>query len=151
MKLVGLLLLVASMGLVSAYATPARLFHRAAAPDQQIEVAQNNSGSRSPALPSPQEIEKLRNKPMDVWYAIPHPELSEEPVVVLRLKLRRDGNLVSSPEVLSHGQSAYYRAAVDAAVRASIKAQPYDMLSQQSYESWKEVVVDFDPRTFPPK
>jgi hypothetical protein len=146
MKLVGPVLLVASVGVVSAYATPGEPVHRVAGPNQQIEVAQNDAGARNPANPSPQEIEKLRRKLMDVWYAMPHPERSEEPIVTLLLKLRRDGNLMSSPEVLSDGQSAYYRAAVDAAVRAAIKAQPYDMLSRQSYEAWKEIVVDFDPR-----
>jgi colicin import membrane protein len=39
-----------------------------------------------------------------------------------------------------------FEATRDSAVRAVFQAQPYDMLSLTTYDQWKEIDINFDPR-----
>jgi hypothetical protein len=39
-----------------------------------------------------------------------------------------------------------FEATRNSAVRAVVQAQPYDMLSTSSFEAWKEIDINFDPR-----
>ena len=38
------------------------------------------------------------------------------------------------------------QAAADAAVRAVLQGQPYTMLRDETYEQWKYMDIDFDPK-----
>jgi colicin import membrane protein len=42
-------------------------------------------------------------------------------------------------------------AARDAAARALLQGQPFDMLSPATYEEWKEIDIVFDPREMFPR
>jgi outer membrane biosynthesis protein TonB len=55
-----------------------------------------------------------------------------------------DGRLVTQPVVLNSGGEGFDVAA-DAAVRAVQQCQPYDM-PPEKYDTWREVIVNFDPR-----
>ena len=70
----------------------------------------------------------------------------QELVVLIRIKLNRDGKLAAPPVVLSSGTSPLFMAARDSAIRALFRGQPYDMLKPEHYEQWKDVEITFDPR-----
>jgi hypothetical protein len=67
-------------------------------------------------------------------------------VVLIRVKLNRDGRLAAPPIVLTSGASPLFMAARDSAIRALFRGQPYDMLKPEHYEQWKDVEITFDPR-----
>jgi hypothetical protein len=48
--------------------------------------------------------------------------------------------------VLTNGTGPLFDATRDSALRAVFQAQPYDMLSQTTYDVWKEMDINFDPR-----
>jgi len=59
-------------------------------------------------------------------------------------RLRKDGTLESAPQVVNGSRSPFFAAAADAAVRAVIQAQPFN-LPPERYAMWREVEFDFDP------
>ena len=67
-------------------------------------------------------------------------------VVKLRMVLDRTGALTGRPEIVSAPQGAGGRAAIGAATRAMIRCAPYTALPADKYDTWSEVVVNFDPR-----
>ena len=67
-------------------------------------------------------------------------------VITIRIRLATDHRLVGQPEVLTNSGGPLFEAIRDSAVRAVLQAQPYDMLSQSTYDKWKEIDINFDPR-----
>lgn len=63
--------------------------------------------------------------------------------VRVQVSFARDGRVQAVPVVLNSGGEGFDVAA-DAAVRAVSQCQPYD-LPQEKYETWREVIVNFDP------
>ena len=53
---------------------------------------------------------------------------------------------VGQPVVLTRGHGPLFEATRDSAVRALLQAQPYSMLSLTTYDQWKEIDINFDPR-----
>jgi hypothetical protein len=93
------------------------------------------------------EIEKLRAKVTSAWN--PPKAAGANPaqyVVKIRMRLAIDGRLNAPPEVLTQGEDPIFQATRDSAVRAVVQSQPYDMLSPSTYEAWKVVEINFDPR-----
>ena len=66
--------------------------------------------------------------------------------MTIRIRLSRDYRLVGQPEVLNSGAGPLFEATRDSAVQALIKGQPYDMLSQSTYDVWKDITLNFNPR-----
>ncbi len=65
--------------------------------------------------------------------------------VSVKFRLDRNGALEGSPEIVSGGGSAgVERAAAEAARRAVSRCAPYN-LPAEKYETWAEVIVNFDP------
>ncbi|ENS12977.1 hypothetical protein [Brucella abortus] len=66
-------------------------------------------------------------------------------VVTVKMKLAEDGSIQGTPEVTSGG-GAYgvARAAAESARRAVMRCAPYN-LPVDKYDSWSEVIVNFDP------
>jgi colicin import membrane protein len=96
---------------------------------------------------SQSELEALRAKLISLWN--PPPAISSTPdqyVVTIRIRLTRDHRLIGPPEVLNGGSGPLFEATRDSAVRAVIQGQPYDMLSATTYDLWKEMDINFDPR-----
>jgi len=96
---------------------------------------------------SQSELEALRAKLISLWN--PPPAISSTPdqyVVTVRIRLSRDHRLIGTPEVVNSGSGPLFEATRDSAVRAVIQAQPYDMLSATTYDVWKEIEFNFDPR-----
>jgi colicin import membrane protein len=92
------------------------------------------------------ELEALRARLAQLWTIPAGAKDPQELVVLVRIKLNRDGKLAAPPVVLSSGTSPLFMAARDSAIRALFRGQPYDMLKPEHYEQWKDVEITFDPR-----
>jgi outer membrane biosynthesis protein TonB len=95
---------------------------------------------------SQSELDALRARLTQLWNVQAGTERPEELIVEIRIRLTPDRRLAAPPEVVSHGSSPRYQAAADAAMRAVLQGQPYDMLQSATYEQWKDMIVTFDPR-----
>jgi outer membrane biosynthesis protein TonB len=123
-------------------------------PQRQVATAETLSNSAALGAPtgnaahlSQSELDALRAKLISLWN--PPPAISSNPdqyVVTIRIRLTRDHRLVGQPEVLNGGGGVLFEATRDSAVRAVLQAQPYDMLSPATYDQWKEMDINFDPR-----
>jgi peptidoglycan hydrolase-like protein with peptidoglycan-binding domain len=92
------------------------------------------------------ELDPLRARLTKLWNVPSGQGRLEELIVDVRIHLGRDRKLSAVPEIVSRGSSSRYKAAADAAVRAVIQGQPYDMLKDETYDQWKDMIVTFDPR-----
>ena len=95
---------------------------------------------------SQSELDALRARLTKLWNVQAGTERPEELIVDIHIRLTPDKRLAGPPEIVSRGSSPRYRAAADAAMRAVLQAQPYDMLQPGTYEQWKDMIVTFDPR-----
>ena len=95
---------------------------------------------------SQSELDALRARLTKLWNVQAGTEKPEELVVDIRIRLTPDRRLAAPPEVVSRGTSPRYQAAADAAMRAVLQGQPFDMLQTATYEQWKDMIVTFDPR-----
>ena len=95
---------------------------------------------------SQSELDAMRARLTQLWNVQAGTEQPEELIVDIRVRLTPDRRLAAPPEVVSHGSSPRYQAAADAAKRAVLQGQPYDMLRSETYEQWKDMIVTFDPR-----
>jgi predicted Zn-dependent protease len=59
--------------------------------------------------------------------------------------LDRDSWLFAASEVVSTGSAPHYQTAAEAAERAIVLSQPFDMLSPPNYCAWKDVEISFNP------
>jgi len=98
------------------------------------------------ATMSQSELDALRARLTKLWNLQAGTEHPEELVVDIRIRLTPDRRLAAPPEVVSRGTSPRYQAAADAALRAVLAGQPYDMLQSATYDQWKDMIVTFDPR-----
>ena len=96
---------------------------------------------------SQSELDAMRAKLASLWNVQPGIEHPEELFVTVRIRLGPDRRLAAPPQVVSTGSSPRYQAAADAAVRAVLQGQPYTMLRDETYEQWKYMDIDFDPKT----
>jgi hypothetical protein len=78
----------------------------------------------------------------------PHPE---QLIPVFKITLNPDGSVQGLPQLSPDSAAAeagnpYMRAADEAARRAIMTCQPY-RLPAEKYDSWRDITVDFDPRS----
>jgi len=71
-------------------------------------------------------------------------------VVLLQFELNRDGTLSGAPRVANAMQinmsgNRFWKVAEQTAIRALVSCQPYDFLSADRYEVWREMELNFDP------
>lgn len=92
------------------------------------------------------EIDALRARLMSLWNPPAGASNPEELVVTVRMRLNPDGTLASPPMVITSGSSQFFMAARESAMRAIFRGQPFNMLSPEKYDSWKDIEVTFDPR-----
>jgi colicin import membrane protein len=95
---------------------------------------------------SQSELDALRARLTQLWNLQAGTERPEELIVEVRIRLTPDRMLAAPPEVISRGTSPRYQAAADAARRAVLQGQPFNMLQTATYEQWKDMIVTFDPR-----
>lgn len=92
------------------------------------------------------ELDALRARLMQLWNPPAGIKNPEEAIVRVRVQLSPDGRLIGQPQVVTNGSGFTYMTARDSAVRALFRGQPFDMLRRETYESWKDVEITFDPR-----
>jgi outer membrane biosynthesis protein TonB len=95
---------------------------------------------------SQSELDAMRARLTQLWNVQAGTERPEELVVEVRIRLTKERRLAAAPEVVSRGTSQRYQAAADAAVRAVLQGQPYNMLRDETYAQWQDIIVTFDPR-----
>jgi outer membrane biosynthesis protein TonB len=87
-------------------------------------------------------VERLRQ----LWSPPVGARNPDEIVVRVRIRLGRDGRLAGPPQVLTSGSSPLFQTARESAIRALYRGQPFDMLRAETYEQWKDIEINFDPR-----
>jgi colicin import membrane protein len=97
-------------------------------------------GANAPQLSS-SELDAMRRRLQMNWSP---PAFGEIKKVEIEVQLTRDGRLASPPRVVSSGRGPMYEAYREAALRAVYASQPFDMLRPETYETWREVIIDFD-------
>lgn len=91
------------------------------------------------------ELDLLRSQISRCWSPPIGVQGAEELAVRVRLTLNRNGTLAKPPETISQGSGGPFIAASDAARRAVIRCQPYN-LPAEKFETWREIHITFDPR-----
>ena len=89
----------------------------------------------------------MRAKLISLWN--PPPAVSNNPdqyVVTVRISALPRPTSRRQPEVLNSGEGPLFEATRESAVRAVIQGQPYDMLSPSTYDVWKDITLNFNPR-----
>ncbi|MFZ5732503.1 MAG: protein TolA, partial [Pseudomonadota bacterium] len=120
---------------------------RQAATGTQLNSQASLGSSRGNAATlSQSELDALRARLTKLWNLQAGTEKPEELIVDIRIRLTPEKRLAAPPEIVSRGTSPRYQAAADAALRAVLQAQPFDMLQPATYEQWKDMIVTFDPR-----
>jgi outer membrane biosynthesis protein TonB len=95
---------------------------------------------------SQSELDAMRARLASLWNVQPGVEHPEELFVTVRIRLGPDRRLAAPPQIVSTGSSPRYQAAADAAVRAVLEGQPFTMLRDETYDQWKYMDIDFDPK-----
>ncbi len=93
---------------------------------------------------SQNELDALRARLKQNWSV---PPVAEKIVIRMVIRLTPDGRLASPPQVMTRGSGAAFEAFRDSAVRAVMVSQPFNMLRRETYETWREIDIDFDERT----
>ncbi len=95
---------------------------------------------------SQSEFDALIARLKQLWSVPAGIEHPEELVVVVQIRLTRDRRLAAQPQIVSRGTSPRYQVAAEAAVRAVLQGQPFNMLRDESYDAWKDMEITFDPK-----
>ncbi|MBO0756363.1 MAG: protein TolA [Bradyrhizobiaceae bacterium] len=124
--------------------------------DPRREAATGAVANQAPNLGAPtgtaptlsqSELDAMRAKLRDHWS--PDEAIFERPdqyVVLVRVQIGRNRMLAAPPQVVSTGSGPLYQATAEAAKRAILLSQPFDMLSLTTYDTWKDMEIDFNPR-----
>lgn len=116
----------------------------AAVPKKKPQPAKGRSDGKDLAMTF-NEIDALRAKISQCWNP-PVGGLGADAIKVkLRLQLSEQGALTRAPEVVNRAGSPFFQAAADAAVRAVMLCQPYQ-LPEKKYALWRDMILNFDPR-----
>lgn len=94
---------------------------------------------------SQSEMDALRGQIQKYWNIIPGIADGGEVRVTVKMRLDLAGNIIGQPDVTATGGSAGTRGTLSgSARRAVLRAQPYQ-LPKEKFDSWSEVIVNFDP------
>ena len=67
-------------------------------------------------------------------------------IVKVSMQLDRSGQVIGRPKIVDQPGGRTGQIAAEAAVRAMRRCAPYTQLPAEKFETWSEVVVNFDPR-----
>ena len=104
-------------------------------------------GSRTNATTlSNSEMDMLRRAIGRCWNPPAGVMNAGELVVKVSMKLDRAGEVIGRPTIVEKAGGRTGQIAAEAAVRAMRRCAPYTDLPADKFETWSEVVVNFDPR-----
>jgi len=114
------------------------------------DVMNTSASLGAPSGNAPQlsqsELDALRARLMQFW----NPPIgfldAGSMIIKIGVTIGRDRRLVGPPQVLTSGKGAMFESARDSAIRALYRAQPFDMLRSETFETWHEMEINFDPR-----
>lgn len=99
---------------------------------------------------SQSEIDALRRRIKDCWTVPAGAAGAENLKVVFRVIFRRDGTIEQGPDAVEGTVSPFGPAFAESGKRAILQCQPYTMLHPQTYDSWKDIEIEFTPRDMYP-
>src|SRR3984893_3535464 len=79
-------------------------------------------------------LDAMRARLKGLWNVPAGIEHPEEMVVVVQVRLTPDRRLAAPPQIISRGTSPGYQVAAEAAVRALLQGQPFNMLRAETYD-----------------
>jgi outer membrane biosynthesis protein TonB len=97
------------------------------------------------ALLSQTEIDALRQRLKQCWNPPAGAADAGKLYVMMRVALRRDGSVASSPELVAGSPSVLGPAMAESARRAILTCQPFTMLKPEHYDQWNVMDLKFDP------
>lgn len=100
----------------------------------------------APARLSQNEIDALRRRLSECWSPPVGAANAPNLKVVFRVLFKRDGGLAADPTMVAGTASPYGPAMAESAKRALLTCQPFKMLRAETYDSWKDIEITFDPR-----
>jgi outer membrane biosynthesis protein TonB len=86
----------------------------------------------------------LRAQLRECWHPPAGVNEARDLVVTVEFWLNRDGNLSAAPVVKNRSSNPLFPVAADTAVKALRNCQPLRLPAAQ-YDSWQDLVIDFDP------
>ncbi|MGY5800357.1 hypothetical protein ACXHMN_03405 [Rhizobium sp. LEGMi12c] len=88
---------------------------------------------------------RIREDVAKNWNMIPGLQGAKDVRVGVHLRLSRSGEIVGEPKVtVTGGPKATQQAMAAAAMRAVLRAAPFNNLPIDQYDDWKEVTINFD-------
>jgi outer membrane biosynthesis protein TonB len=105
-------------------------------------LAFGTATGESPKL-AQSELDALRARLRECWNPPAGAVNADKLKVPILIRFKQDGTLASPPQPENTASDTFMQAMIDSAVRATIRCQPYTMLSPAKYDLWKEIVVDF--------
>jgi outer membrane biosynthesis protein TonB len=99
---------------------------------------------------SQSEIAALRKRITDCWTVPAGAAGADNLKVVFRVMFRRDGTIERGPDAVEGSASPYGPSFAESGKRAILQCQPYTMLHQETYDSWKDIEIEFSPRDMYP-
>jgi colicin import membrane protein len=117
----------------------------ASAGDVINNTASLGRASGTAAQLSQNEIDALRRRIGECWNVPAGAEGIHKLSVVFRVMFRPDGTVSHGPEVVEATASPFGPAFAESGKRAILRCQPYTMLRRETYDSWKDLEVQFTP------
>lgn len=109
------------------------------------QAALGSSKGKTVSKMTQSELDALRGQIQRCWNPPVGATDGDQLVVKIRFSLNQDGTVSGGPTVENSGSHPFFRAAADSARRAVLRCQPYN-LPAAKYDTWDEVIVNFDPR-----
>jgi colicin import membrane protein len=123
-------------------------------PQRQMAAAESinqtaNIGSAvgAAAQLSQNEIDALRARLIQCWNPPAGIDANSKVYVSLRVFLKPDGSLAHQPTLVEGSASSLGPALAESAIRAVLQCQPFTMLKPEHYDQWRDLQLDFDPKT----
>lgn len=122
---------------------------KSAAPAQDKSTSKNTSTNYDASMPlSMSERDMIMSQIQRCWNIPAGAKNAKELAVVISVRLNADGSLISA--TLAEGQARYasdsfFRAAADSAIRSVKLCTPLQNMRAETYGSWKEFELNFDP------
>ena len=109
-------------------------------------VAGQGAPTGKEAQLSQSELDALRIRLSQCWNPPVGALDAQRLVAVLRIVFNPDGTVARPPELVEATASPVGPALVESAKRAVLQCQPFTMLRKETYETWKDMELVFDPK-----
>ena len=94
---------------------------------------------------SANELDWLRQRIGRCWNVPAGARNAQNLVVRIRIQMDPLGNVTGRPRIINNSNHPVFNAAARSALAAIIGCQPYDKLPPEKYNSWKDMIINFDP------